>query len=61
MIGRRAFLLALAAMGCGQPRAEDRTEGGAKDDTNFGRVMPGRKLQFPADHGAHPEFRHEWW
>ena len=24
-------------------------------------VIPGRRLQFPRDHGAHPEFRVEWW
>jgi predicted secreted hydrolase len=24
-------------------------------------VLPGRKLVFPADHGAHPQFRTEWW
>src|SRR5712692_616207 len=24
-------------------------------------VVPGRKLAFPRDHGAHPEFRTEWW
>jgi predicted secreted hydrolase len=24
-------------------------------------VMPGRKLVFPRDHGAHPEYRIEWW
>jgi predicted secreted hydrolase len=24
-------------------------------------VLPGRRLAFPADHGAHPEFRTEWW
>ena len=24
-------------------------------------VLPGRPLSFPADHGAHPEFRTEWW
>jgi predicted secreted hydrolase len=24
-------------------------------------VVPGRVLQFPADEGAHPEFRTEWW
>jgi predicted secreted hydrolase len=27
----------------------------------FAAVVPGRKLVFPADHGAHPEFRIEWW
>jgi len=24
-------------------------------------VEPGRVMSFPADHGAHPEFRTEWW
>ena len=24
-------------------------------------VEPGRRLVFPRDHGAHPEFRTEWW
>jgi len=24
-------------------------------------VRPGEALRFPADHGAHPEFRTEWW
>ncbi len=27
----------------------------------FPLVAPGRILQFPADHGAHPDFRQEWW
>ncbi|WP_246590846.1 lipocalin-like domain-containing protein [Georgfuchsia toluolica] len=27
----------------------------------FASVLPGRKLVFPADHGAHPDFRMEWW
>lgn len=32
--------------------------GGAE---GFADVRPGRVLSFPADHGAHPEFRIEWW
>lgn len=24
-------------------------------------VVPGTSIRFPADHGAHPEFRTEWW
>jgi predicted secreted hydrolase len=24
-------------------------------------VVPGRRLVFPRDHGAHPDFRTEWW
>jgi len=28
---------------------------------DFPRVVPGRALVFPRDHGAHPGFRTEWW
>jgi predicted secreted hydrolase len=28
---------------------------------NYREVRPDVTLQFPADHGAHPEFRSEWW
>jgi predicted secreted hydrolase len=27
----------------------------------FPTALPGRVFQFPRDHGAHPEFRTEWW
>lgn len=27
----------------------------------FAPVAPGARLAFPADHGAHPKFRTEWW
>lgn len=27
----------------------------------FARVLEPRPFQFPADHGPHPDFRHEWW
>lgn len=27
----------------------------------FARVLPGKALSFPADHGAHPDYRIEWW
>lgn len=27
----------------------------------FAAVVPGRRLTFPRDHGAHPEYRTEWW
>jgi predicted secreted hydrolase len=32
---------------------------GAKLD--YPQVVPGRKLVFPRDHGAHPDYRVEWW
>ncbi len=27
----------------------------------FAQPVPGRVLSFPADHGAHPDYRIEWW
>ncbi len=27
----------------------------------YAQVTPGKTLQFPRDHGAHPDFRIEWW
>jgi predicted secreted hydrolase len=27
----------------------------------IGKVLPGRAFSFPADHGAHPDYRTEWW
>jgi len=50
---RRDFLLALASLGAGRAW-------GAQAVT-FARVLPGRQMAFPADHGAHPDFRTEWW
>ena len=32
-----------------------------RDAAGFENVNPGRVLAFPADHGAHPGFRIEWW
>jgi predicted secreted hydrolase len=50
-VRRRRFLLVpLAALA---PRAS------ATDD--YPPVLPGRGLEFPRDHGAHPAFRTEWW
>lgn len=31
------------------------------ETTGFPRVTAVRPLAFPEDHGAHPEYRHEWW
>jgi predicted secreted hydrolase len=30
-------------------------------NAQYPNVVPGRRLSFPRDHGAHPEFRIEWW
>jgi predicted secreted hydrolase len=31
------------------------------DSAVYPRVVPGKSFVFPRDHGAHPEFRSEWW
>jgi predicted secreted hydrolase len=28
---------------------------------DYAPVVPGRTMAFPADHGAHPDYRTEWW
>lgn len=50
---RRAFLAAGLA-GLGQPLL-------AFSAAKYPAVTPGHSLQFPRDHGAHPEYRQEWW
>jgi predicted secreted hydrolase len=30
-------------------------------ETQYPEVVPGRVFGFPADHGAHPDYRTEWW
>jgi predicted secreted hydrolase len=50
-VRRRAFLAVPLALVAGRGRAAD----------GYPPVVPGRALEFPRDHGAHPEFRTEWW
>ncbi len=33
----------------------------ARAETQYPDVTPGRAFSFPADHGAHPDYRTEWW
>lgn len=32
-----------------------------RTETRYPEVVPGRIFGFPADHGAHPDYRTEWW
>jgi predicted secreted hydrolase len=32
-----------------------------RTEAPIGQVVPGRPFSFPADHGAHPDYRTEWW
>jgi predicted secreted hydrolase len=52
LVRRREFLKAIPLLGL--PRAH-----AAKVD--YPQVIPGYRFSFPRDHGAHPEFRIEWW
>ena len=57
---RRTFLLALASLPAyraGNAQGNER----AVAAVDFAQVRPGHKLMFPFDHGAHPDFRIEWW
>lgn len=59
---RRGFVGGLAFISLGAPRAMAQGFAGlGRDADGFAQVVPGRALTFPADHGAHPEFRIEWW
>ena len=51
---RRYFMQALA-ISCALPVSQ-----WANSSVAYPPVRP-RKLVFPRDHGAHPEFRTEWW
>lgn len=50
MPSRRAFMLAAAALASSRAHAQ----------VEYTTVIP-RPLIFPRDHGAHPEYRTEWW
>jgi predicted secreted hydrolase len=49
-VNRRAFLAGLTALTTSRLWTAD-----------YPPVLPGRMLVFPRDHGAHPDFRTEWW
>jgi len=56
-------------VGFGQSRSAGRTDGpqslaaflSADADGEHRQVVEGTEIVFPDDHGAHPEFRQEWW
>jgi predicted secreted hydrolase len=70
LLGTAAVLLALLCGGCGRaPPAPseaalqvDRLSVlRAADRSGFALADAPRRFEFPADHGPHPRFRHEWW
>lgn len=58
-------LLALAACGPPEPEPASASASGlavlAQGAEGFAQARPGGTLEFPRDHGAHPDFRIEWW
>ncbi|MGH8443287.1 MAG: lipocalin-like domain-containing protein, partial [Nevskiaceae bacterium] len=59
---RRALIFALAWLpvaAVGQSRVTDFLGGLATDGYTIADAP--RRFEFPADHGAHPQFRSEWW
>lgn len=56
--------LFLAVAGCGQaeaPKGLGISEALGVDTTGYRHAEADRRLQFPRDHGPHPDFYLEWW
>jgi len=59
---RVLLLLLLALTGSLLPLPAQDVLGNLRDQgLGFAQVTPGQGLQFPRDHGAHPDYRIEWW
>ncbi len=59
-----ALLTILALAGCEGETPTTDTAGFAglgADGKGFAQALPGTPLRFPEDHGAHPDYRIEWW
>jgi predicted secreted hydrolase len=54
-------MLTLAASSIHAQTSDKGFAGLGADAGGYAQVWPGKPLAFPADHGAHPEFRVEWW
>jgi predicted secreted hydrolase len=62
LITRRAFAGGLALLGLGRkPALAQGFAGLDMKGDGFAAVVPGKVFAFPADHGAHPDYRIEWW
>jgi predicted secreted hydrolase len=61
-LSRRAFTIGAAALGLGRGPAQAQGFAGlGMSAEGFAPVTPGKVFSFPADFGAHPDFRIEWW
>jgi predicted secreted hydrolase len=57
----RGLLLLIIGLVSAVAAAQDRLGDLRDQGTGFAQVSPGRQLVFPRDHGAHPDYRIEWW
>ncbi|SEJ40848.1 lipocalin-like domain-containing protein [Pseudomonas sp. NFR16] len=56
------FLVGLLLSACDDKPAEEKGFAGLADDAaSYARVTPDKRFAFPDDHGAHDDFRIEWW
>ncbi|MDR6358569.1 putative secreted hydrolase [Pseudomonas psychrotolerans] len=55
----RALLVALLLTGCDDKPTPEGFAGLGQGSEHFAPVVPGKVFSFPADHGAHPDFRIE--
>ncbi len=56
------FLLAmLSSLLAGAVQAQDALDSLRDSAEGYAQVVPGRSLEFPRDHGPHPDYRIEWW
>jgi predicted secreted hydrolase len=61
-LSRRSFASALALLALGGKTSLAQGFAGLGNAAGgFASVIPGKALMFPADLGAHPEYRIEWW
>lgn len=60
-ISRRAFAGGVLAFALARRAAAQGFAGLGMSGDGFAAVVPGKKFVFPGDHGAHPDFRIEWW
>ncbi len=61
--GLFALLCSLLLAGCDQspPADSEGFAGLGSNAADFAQVVPGETLEFPRDHGAHRDYRIEWW
>jgi len=57
----RVLIAVLFALAASMIQAQDMLGDLRDQGLGFAQVTPGQALQFPRDHGAHPDYRVEWW